>query len=412
MSFNKHNWSLSILLLLIAILSWPLLRGYFIIFAREWLWLLIGCVFMAIICPLYYTRSNFIWIVIYALIVMMNFIWGDSYFNTFPKVFTEFTLLVLSSAIGYYSLQSEHERDSKAIMWLVIIIISITSIATLVLDQLNPGVVRMAFSNLYRDEDMSIVYSSYRMGMTNYYLPHALPVIIPSLVLGVKNKDLGLLTRIIVVLVLLLTFVLIYISNSVTAILIAALFFIISLINIKGSIRSNVIVLLFVTVLLVPLLINVNLMISFLDFVGDSLEANTTFYQRIMDIKETLMYEETVGDLDARVNLYSMSTNEFASSFIIGSNNVLGGHSSIIDRLAAVGLVGFIPYVILIWKQLKKNYSIVPNQHKIYYIEGILAGVVMLLTKNMSNWEMWLMIFVVMPILTIQLGKKNNLRVE
>ena len=346
--------------------------------------------------------------VVYVSVVMLNFFSGDYYYRSFPRACSEFAMLLFSSALGYYCFQPDNERTSKTIMWVLIIIISITSIMTFILDIKNPGILRQAASSVFSDNDMSEVIAGYKMGMSNYYLPHALPVLIPSLVLGIKNKELEPILRIINILVLLLVLILIFVSNAATPILIAMIILMVSIGTIRVSIKKSIFYLVFVSLIVAPMLINDNILVSLIDYICNHINEDSTFYYRLMDIEESIIYKEAIGDLDARLELYNVSSTGFLGSIVFGSNDAVGGHSAIIDRLATMGLVGFIPYFIFIWQQMKSTYKCIPNHIKIYYLEGVLAGVAMLLTKNMSNWEMWLMMFVLMPIITIQFGKEKQ----
>ena len=393
--------------LLIIILTWPLLGGYVTLFARSWIWLLIGCLSVFFVCPSYRYQKGMVWILLYLFMVMYNYFTGDAYFNSFPVACSEFAILFFSSALGYFCLLPENRKSSKTILWVLSFIIIITSFATFLLDLTNPGIVRQATSELFDMKDLTILNWGYRMGMTNYSLPHALPVIIPALVYGIKNHSLNVRSRLFLSLFLFAVFMLIYVSGVATAIIVSFIVFIISFFSSTNRAQNNIQVFIIVGIILVPILLNQQWLADMLNYFI-SLTGEGYLHDRLVDILESMIYKDASGDLEARLDLYSVSSTEFAESILFGSNNNLGGHSAIIDRLATMGLVGIVPYILFIGYQLNTSYKKIPQCAKTFYVEGILAGLMMLITKNMSNWEMWTMLFVLLPTIIMQFGDNNR----
>ena len=404
---RKITW---IFPLLVLFLTWPLLGAYITIFARAWLWLLVGCVFILVLCPSYYTQSHMIWMAVFIVVVLLNYFSGDNYYDSFPKACSEFAVLIFSSALAYHGFQMHNKPTAVFMMVELLIIFSIISIATYVLDLANPGIVRQSVREMFTSDDFSVWNISLRMGMTNYSLPHALPVILPPLIMGIKNKDQMIITRIVLILLLLLTVLLIYISGIATAILMAAMILIMAFFTRIGSVKHNILRLVIIVFIFLPLVLNEDLIIQIIDYLCDLVGGEGAFYERLVDIQESIIYDQTQGDLDARISLYTQSSEAFFTSIIWGTNISLGGHSAIVDRLAALGLVGFVPYVVFIWKHIKTTFRLIAPDTKLFYLEGLLAGIMMLMTKNMSNWEMWLTMFFLLPAMVLYFGPKDKTR--
>lgn len=399
--------------LLIIILTWPLLGCYVTLFARSWIWLFVGCLSIFFICPSFNSQKGIFWIFTYLFIILLNYYTGDEYFNSLPVACSEFAILFFSSALGYFCLLPKYRNSSKIIMWFFSVIIIIISLATILLDLTSPGIVRQATSAFYEMKDTTILDWGYRLGMTNYFLPHALPVIIPALVHGIKNNSLNIKSRIFLSIFLLAVLMLVYVSGVATAIIISFFILIISFFSSANKIKKNITVFVIVGIILLSFLLNQDWLVSMFDYLINLTEEGY-LHDRLVDILESMIYKDASGDLEARFDLYSVSSTEFAESILFGSNNNLGGHSAIIDRLATLGLVGIIPYVLFICFQIKTTYKRIPKGSKLFYIEGILAGIVMLLTKNMSNWEMWALIFVLLPtiILNFRGGDEERITIN
>lgn len=393
--------------ILILILTWPLLGGYVPVFARVWIWTLIGSVAAVFLCPSYYLQSGIKWIALYALILLINFFVGDAYYSSFPLICLEVGVLLFSSSVAYYLFFKSNNRTDTFVMNELLLVISVIAILTLFLNSVEPGIVRSTVENAYKGGDYEYMYRYYRAGMTNYALPHALPIIIPPLVMGINNKNHKVGYRILLLAFLVLVLLLIYVSAAATPVFLSFFMLILSIWTHAGSIRSNSTWLLVLSLLFLPFIFINDLAVMTIDFFAGLTSGEGTVYDRLIEIRQSVM-GDAEGDLAGRLTLYESSFGEFVGSILLGSKGEVGGHSALLDRLASLGIVGFIPLVVFVWVQLKKMYLILPKNVKVFYIEGVLAGIIMLFTKNMSNWEMWLMLFIMLPLLTLKLSEGNK----
>lgn len=406
---SNNSWKISwIFPLLVLFLTWSLLGAYITVFARSWLWLLVGCVFVLIICPSYYTQRSMVWMGAFIIMVFLNYISGDRYYNNIISACYEFEILLFSSVLAYFCFQQHNERTAVVIIVELFIIITVSSIATYLLDLVYPGILRKCIGEVTKGTDPLIMRNYLRLGMANYSLPHALPIIVPPLIMGIKNKEQKFITRIVLTVVLFLTILLIYVSGVATAILITVMVLFMAVFTRVGNVKHNSVRLAIIVLLFMPFLFNSDLTVSAIDFICDLVGRRGVFYYRLVDIQESIIYDQMQGDVSARVNLYTLSFDAFLSSILWGSNIKMGGHSALLDRLATLGLIGFVPYVVFIWKQMKTTYVIIPPNSKTFYLEGLLAGVIMLMTKNMSNWDVWLMMFFLLPAIILRFGSKDN----
>ena len=117
---------------------------------------------------------------------------------------------------------------------------------------------------------------------------------------------------------------------------------------------------------------------------------------------------KATGDLGGRMDKYSISMSILEGSILIGSDMQTGEHSAILDRLACLGLIGWIPYIIYIIKNTLKQNKLLPKKVSAYYIIGASTAILMLLSKNMSDWDTWFMYFCLLPVMLWQISLGPN----
>jgi len=119
--------------------------------------------------------------------------------------------------------------------------------------------------------------------------------------------------------------------------------------------------------------------------------------EKIEDALFLLSTGESGGSFAAREDLHQRSWDSFFSNILIGGG-MAGGHSSLIDRLATMGLLGFIPYFMIYYSIIKQWVKHFDRFGKRYYYLGVLSVVVMLYSKGLFGQEGNLVFMVLMPL--------------
>jgi O-antigen ligase len=88
--------------------------------------------------------------------------------------------------------------------------------------------------------------------------------------------------------------------------------------------------------------------------------------------------------------------NEFSKSPIIGGGESTG-HVFWLDRLSMYGLIGIIPWILIITYQIKFNLKNLNKEFKFYYLISIIAFIALGFMKNMSGKEIFMSIFLIIP---------------
>lgn len=346
------------------------------------------------------------WWILFSVVIILNNFSGDTYFNNIIQVLSVIFFISFSCITANYSSKQGGATLSKYILRFFLFAVVYLTTCSLIIEIGQPGVLRYATGLSYQG-DNSLLTSLTLRGMSNYYLPHAMPMLIPPIVMGIKNKELPKTIHLLLFLLLAVVFVLIYVSYATTPLLFAILFLIVSLFVKQGSIRNNIVSFIIVIAIFAPLLLSDELLLSLLVQVDSITGGEGELHGKIAMFQESLISGKATGDMEERIDLYKESASFLKSNWIIGTNGPVGGHSVFIDVLASLGLIGFIPLFMIIYRQIKYTIGYLPKPSHIYYYLSMAAGLLMLLTKSMNNWEMWLVLFCIAPLLTLQLSKSK-----
>lgn len=354
----------------------------------------------------FFGNRVFIFFVLYSTIILLNILTGDKYWGGSPFSIISSLLMMLSSlmAVHYFLQKSEDRFQFGAnLVLIVLILLILTTISTGVLSIANPQVVRFAMeeSNHYGDD--TILKEMFRFGMSNYYLPHAIPVIIPAFVLCIKNRNLKI-KRWIGILGLLLSFALIFYSGATTSLLLGVIALLASM-AISSDGKSTVRRMLLVGVLILPFL-SQELVLNAVRTLENAVGEDNYFYYRLVDIEDSITGETMEGDINVRQDLYDQSWDAFIKNPILGTDDEVGGHSVLLDFLATLGLVGILPFLGLILSLFFWTKKRLPPGSSIYYTVGFMTGILMLGLKSMNNMEMWFFLICFLPILIIRFGNR------
>lgn len=400
---EKRMSTLALLLLLFVpvILTSSWLQGHVTLFARGWLWLFLGCFVCISQNSSYISTRNVTWLLLYAGILYLNYLSGDAYFHELHNIIMEIAMLLFCAYLVFFIRKKSNLKYITLLVLSQLIVIVFTSILSISADILLPGIIRKTVTliNSGRSGD---VFLFYKMGVCEYGFPHAVPVIIPGLMLIVKNKKIKPVIRILIVLILVLLFYLVFISGVTTALILAIFGLLASFFVVEGNRIKNIRRLIVLGLFLTPLL-NDSVTLSLLKGFETIVPEENKITGKIINFEETIQNENADGSLQYRSNLYVMSFNEFLKHPVIGVNksNNLGGHSAFLERLATLGIIGIIPYVAFIVLLMKSVIKFMPEKSLFFLYIGFIGFIIMIGTKNMSNIYLWLYSFALLPSLII-----------
>ena len=103
------------------------------------------------------------------------------------------------------------------------------------------------------------------------------------------------------------------------------------------------------------------------------------------------------GNLVTRVELHNISWQSFFENPLFGTSEV-GRHSSLIDRLGGMGLVAFVPFLMIFITGIVRLVKMFKQQiSKDFFWLGVISSFMFLYFKGNWGSDSWLMLFVLMP---------------
>jgi O-antigen ligase len=258
-------------------------------------------------------------------------------------------------------------------------------------------------SNILRTAVFEYLVTNYKVaGTPNYTLMHAYIIGVPALFLNCKylqNKWKYLMIGI----SLLFIYIIInsYITTNLISLMLIVLF---SIVYRKNNISKSLFVLVFICILSF-LMYEYGFFISMFNFLELFFDG-TAVHSKIVDFRNVYLLGSLEGadTIVGRENYHQISWNSFFSNIFIGGENI-GGHSNFIDRLGGLGLLGFIPFIMIIITQIKQwNKYIVNKEKRMFYYLGVGVSLILLYQKGLFGQEGWLFLIILLPGLILLLN--------
>jgi hypothetical protein len=136
---------------------------------------------------------------------------------------------------------------------------------------------------------------------------------------------------------------------------------------------------------------------SFAGILDESLIQN-----RLIDLSISL--RQGIGErgthIDYRYARIPILMDSFFQRPVLGGGISLG-HNWWLDRLSLFGLTGVVPWVLLLWFQIKYNLKLFHENNRIYYLITMILYIVMGFIKNMGQQQTMIFLFFLIPGLLI-----------
>lgn len=399
-----------ILLFLLAAASFPIIAGWISPLQKIWIVL----VFLAIVLffitrKINYGRSTTI-LCMYAVIVLLNAKMGDAVISSIPVAIVEILFLYVPTSLTAWAFSSSCIDFVKKLLIISICFYLIELVCSFILVSVEPGIIRHLYYMSVLESDRGLMYYYYKMGLLDYSMAHAVPMLIPALFYAYKSdglkhqKRLRLFVAFLIIVCVLLT----WLSDSTTALMISVLCCVLGLLTNTSGLKNNTTKMLIVICLTAPIILSDDVQLMALDVSESVLGSESFFADKIDEFRYSIMNDDLTGDMQGRVDRYSKSLTYFIQSPIWGTNQEPGNHAALLDRLAVLGLLGFIP-LFLFFKQTVKNTAQYLSSESIpFYYEGLLVGLLMLLVKGMWVWPMFFVMFLLLPFILYFVDHKQD----
>lgn len=340
-------------------------------------------------------KRTIVMMFVYGIMMSVYYILGNAYFTTFADVIVPFLSMLAGLIIVEYSLA--YDSDYKYTRMVVCVVITCNVImAVISIPQLlvNPMLLRRG-SNEAIEGGVGYYWS------TNYHTLHGLPFLIaPMFFLCRKlykiNKKLFVLWLVSIVIIV----ILLVLGNAVMSFLLTIIMVLMGLFFAYEHFTSRNVTKMVVVGVISVFLLSPTVMVPIIESVQKVLNVDSFNYKRLDEIKYSMIYGESEGDLEARHNLYARSQDLFWESPIVGTTNpeLISHHTWIWDRLALYGIIFIIPLVLLFVFHVKKVYRNLEHS-RVTYSFGVATYLLMLYLKNDFGIITWLYAFAVLPLL-------------
>lgn len=263
----------------------------------------------------------------------------------------------------------------------------------------------MAYSNILRaaSTENSLEFSR-PLGLPDYTLMHAYVFILPGLCMYMK-KNVGHKKFISLFLMVLFFYVITQtsVSTSITMGLFIILFsFIYNDHNKQKSIFGGII-----AACAFFAAYQMGLVLAFVDWLMPFFEGTAVSF-KLQDVHDSIVNGALQGgSFEGRAGHHELSQMSFLEDPIFGGGKA-GGHSHVLDTLGTVGLVGFIPFFLMVWYVMRNYTDIIIKNDRIYMYLVFGIAAVYLYNKGIFGSTGWLFMCVIAPSLIKTISNESS----
>ncbi|HBN26922.1 MAG TPA: hypothetical protein DD405_05595 [Desulfobacteraceae bacterium] len=307
-------------------------------------------------------------------------------------------------ALFFAIIMLQYFLSSKDIKWLQILLaisfcfIIITIITTLIGLQSHPLASRQLAGGLAVKGEYALISYYRSIGIAGYDFFYGLAFTVPVLVAFLKMKKINNNLKVVLFFVIVLAMYGILKAQFTTAFLFAVIGAGIAFWTdekVKPAFFRLIAVL--IVVIFFPKDFVTGTINSFAGILDEGLIQN-----RLIDLSITL--SQGIGEgrthIDYRYDRIPILMDSFFHRPVLGGGVSLG-HNWWLDRLSLFGLTGVVPWILLLWFQIKYNLTLFHENNRIYYLITMILYVVMGFIKNMGQQQTMIFLFFIIPGLLI-----------
>lgn len=360
--------------------------------------MVIGVIVPFIIDKKFFNSKEFVCFIFYVMLIYMNHLIGNENYSRTRLIYINSCSLFITLSMTHYLMNVKNIALFGKIVLTTIVVLIWTAIVTGIMDSTMPGIVRYAIQSINQGADVSEFSGFYRMGMSNYLLPHALPIMIPPFVMVLRSGGLSRIQSIMCYAIIFAILALLYFSGATGPLLLGVLILILSFIARPGKLSSNIIMVVITVLLVMPFLMNDDLMLSLFNWLDDLIGNEGHFHSKIMAMQNGITMGEAQGDFAERGDIYQSGLESIIENPIFGSQKQVAGHSIILSVFATMGIIGFVPFISILIYHIQSVKKHIPDKVRVYYYIGLLAAFLMLSMKGIESWEIWFASLTFLPI--------------
>lgn len=381
----------------------PIIRSHHI-------WTPVFIISLLLFIPKIFTHKSLIYLLIYSIVVLwfINTFWESMNDWNKNQIRNELYVFIIAFSLWVYFRSIKDFEGLALIAKWTMIFVAITAVLSIYTSFMDPLYARkMTGGDLEEIEDLR------KYGGGGYGFASALVPLFPMIIYYYRNNDKAIFSKtqiLIFGIICFFTLIRMQIFANIIMSVVIILFALFGRKKLKNSLIVSIIL------LVIFLVIPRQVYSDFFIYLSSFFSHDSNVYLKLTDFATFVVeggYEGAAGGraarypmlLEAFVNNPLMGHSYSVSEFSIGG----GAHLYWMNKLTILGLVGFIPFVLIIFYHVKTNAKHFDKEFIFYYLLSVFSIVLLGLTKNLVGRTTWYMFFFILPALYyLPLLKKNK----
>jgi hypothetical protein len=370
---------------------------------------------------LFYSRLLFqrslLYILTYGLVfivLLLNTLWSEITDWNKGGIQIEYYFYLLSiSVILYFKV----EKDYKSLAWLVkwsLIFIGITAIMSIYSASVDPMYARNMIGSTWNSmEDMQYFK---QLGGGTHGFATSLGALFPMMIYYYRNNTNSIFSKKIIIIFGVLCFIALLRIQVFANILLSSVIIVVAMLG-RKRIKQSLLVLavFFIVFFIIPGYIYADLMVSLSSY----FDPDSEVYYKLNDLAKFINLGDNYGTATGgRVSRYTLLLDAFIKNPLLGyfvtdhnKDISAGGHLYWMNKLAILGLAGFIPFIIVHISYIKTAIKYFSEEFTFYFLVSVFSVLGLGFMKNLAGREMWFTYFILLPgLYFLPLLKKKKLK--
>jgi hypothetical protein len=354
--------------------------------------------------PAIFTKGSMRVLLLYGAImvgILQYTLWSSMNDWNRKLILLEFYFIVIMTAILFYYWSSRELWKLAYLSKWAFIFIIVTLITTNVALYFDPNLVRQSASTGVFTDYQKKIYDL--TGAMSYSYVQAIICLIPILIYHIKGRKKMVFAPNVLVVILMLIFITLIRSQVFANVLVAVFITVLSIIGSKKRWISVITISVFVFLFTI---IPNSYYVDAIKYLGSKFNQDSEMYYKLNDFAEFISDPEfdTSTAAGSRAERYPMLFKALLANPILGDasykNNIdisAGGHLYWMNKLALWGIPGFLFFIFVLTKILRRISTLFDAGYRFYYFLSILAIIFLGLIKVIGGREQWLVLIVIIP---------------
>ncbi len=328
-----------------------------------------------------------------------------------------YEIAVAISVITYFRLERDYVGLANLVKWTMVFLM-ITGIMSFITSLINPFYARniIGVSSAINEAQREEILSYQKYGGGGYGYASALVCLFPLLMYYFKHRAASYYSKPFIILIIMIFMFALFGMQIYANILISIIIIAFSWFGAKNVRRGFVTIGIVTTILfLIPVSIYIDMFQTMASWFDPGSDLYYKFNDTAMYFATGGSYEETgMGSRAARYPLLwdSFMANPFFGHFLSNLKYMdisEGAHLFWMNKLGVYGLLGIIPFIYIIYRNVKINLNYFDKEFAFYYLLSVLSIVALGAMKTLAGRDLWYTFFIIVPgFYYLPLLKKKN----